>query len=160
MGFKAYQDEFSHEGSTLVRHLISIRISEISPVSDPAYIQTGTALRHLAQQFGEDPEDVFELAKQNELRRLFTRTDIAPAVPTPAEARGMDARRAQQLSEALRPPEAKPGMSARAAILELHRLRMDWDAPISGRDALAYLAANPPYETAESARQHVPTRHR
>jgi HK97 family phage prohead protease len=63
MGFVSYQDEFRHEGSVLVRHLLSIRLTEISPTSTPAYTQTQTALRHLAQQFGEDPDDIFELAR-------------------------------------------------------------------------------------------------
>jgi uncharacterized protein len=31
MGFVAYQEEFRHEGSTLVRHLLSMQLTEISP---------------------------------------------------------------------------------------------------------------------------------
>jgi uncharacterized protein len=85
MGFVAYEEEFRHEGSVLVRHLLSIKLTEISPTSTPAYPQTQTALRHLAQQFGEDPDDIFELARKDELRTLFTRTDIAPPAPTPLE---------------------------------------------------------------------------
>jgi len=50
-----------------VRHLVSIRLAEISPVSVPAYFDTNTALRHLASQLGEDPDDVLRLARQHEL---------------------------------------------------------------------------------------------
>lgn len=64
---------------------------DISPTATPAYPQTNAAIRHLADQLGEDPDDIFELAGRDELRTLFQRTDLAPppivsvepAVPTP-----------------------------------------------------------------------------
>ena len=37
VGFQAFKDEFRRDGSALVRHLVSIRLSEVSPVSQPAY---------------------------------------------------------------------------------------------------------------------------
>jgi uncharacterized protein len=72
MGFQAFQDEFRRDGSILVRHLVSIRLTEVSPTAQPAYADTTTAIRSLANQVGEDPEDVLELARQGELRTLFS----------------------------------------------------------------------------------------
>jgi HK97 family phage prohead protease len=134
MGFIAYQEEFRHEGATLVRHLISIRLTEISPTATPAYAQTQTALRHLAQQVGEDPDDIFELARKNELRTLFTRTDLGP--PTPLEVaqrsenRGetMDPKVArQELQELADPGPRKPWQEA---LTELRRIQLSWYAPL------------------------------
>lgn len=75
MGFVCYQDEFTRNGGLLVRHLVSIQLGEVSPVSVPAYADTSTAIRSLAGQLGEDPDEVMALAQSGELRSLFTRTD-------------------------------------------------------------------------------------
>ena len=69
-----------------MRHLLSIRLTEISSTATPAYPQTNTALRHLAAQFGEDPDDILALAEKGELRSLFVRTDLTPIPPAPAPA--------------------------------------------------------------------------
>lgn len=68
-------DEWRREGTNLVRYLKSVRLVEASPVSQPGYIETSTAVRSLAGQLGEDPDDVLALAQKGELRALFTRTD-------------------------------------------------------------------------------------
>lgn len=81
MGFTCFEDKFRHDGSALVRHLISLRLSEVSPVSQPAYFDTTTAIPSLAGQVGEDPDDVAALAAQGELRALFTRSDLAVSAP-------------------------------------------------------------------------------
>ena len=108
MGFEVYDQEYRRVGGFLVRHPISIRLDEISPVSQAAYEHTSASLRHyepawtaLANQLGEDPEDVFALAQKGELRSLLTRTDqqvAAPptVVPTSKEDR-MDPDLAQRL---------------------------------------------------------------
>jgi hypothetical protein len=69
----------------------------VSPTAVPAYgpDATSVGIRHLAAQFGEDPLDVLELARQGELRSLFVRGDqqvsatptVEPGhrVPTPLE---------------------------------------------------------------------------
>lgn len=104
MGFQAFEQEFARVGGSLVRHLISIRLDEISPVSQPAYDSTSTSLRNyepawtaLANQLGEDPEEVFALAQKGELRSLVMRTDQQVAamsaplqVANRKEDRGMD----------------------------------------------------------------------
>ncbi|CQD10629.1 Caudovirus prohead protease [Mycobacterium europaeum] len=80
IGFQCFQDEFRHEGTLLVRHLVSVRLTEVSPTAQPAYPSTETALRSLASQVNEDPEDVLALASAGELRSLFVRTDQLTAL--------------------------------------------------------------------------------
>jgi len=85
MGFMCPQggDEFRYEGGVLGRRLLSVRLTEASPVSQPGCIETDTAVRHLAAQGDEDPAEVAELAAAGELRSLFARTDLAvAAMPT------------------------------------------------------------------------------
>jgi HK97 family phage prohead protease len=72
MGFVCFDDEFRHDGSALIRHLVSVKLTEISPVSQPAYFDTSTAIRSLAGQVGEDPAEVAALAAAGELRALFS----------------------------------------------------------------------------------------
>ncbi len=94
MGFQCFQDEFRYEGTVLLRHLVSVRLTEVSPTAQPAYADTTTAIRSLANQVGEDPEDVLALASAGELRSLFVRTDqsvTAPPTVLPAEHRSDDA---------------------------------------------------------------------
>lgn len=157
MGFQAFEQEFARMGSSLVRHLISIRLDEISPVSQPAYDSSSTSLRHyepaysaLAAQFGEDPEEVFALAQKGELRSLLTRTDrqvTAPptVVPTPKEENGMDTDLAQRILKnhahrmaidgdrrALDQLQGKPvgggDLDLRMRLLDLHERKARYDA--------------------------------
>ncbi|MGA7055472.1 MAG: HK97 family phage prohead protease, partial [Mycobacterium sp.] len=58
-----------------VRHLTSVRLIDVAPVTTPAYLDASCGLRSLAAQFDADPDDVFALAKDSELRKLFTRND-------------------------------------------------------------------------------------
>jgi len=92
MGFQSFEDEFHRDGSLLVRHLVSIRLTEVSPTAQPAYPDTSTAIRSLASQVGEDPEDVAALAEQGELRALFTRTDLHVTAPPTVEPALVEAR--------------------------------------------------------------------
>jgi len=81
MGFQSFEEEFRRDGSLLVRHLASIRLTEVSRTAQPAYPDTSTAIRSLACQVGESVDDVAALAAQGELRALFTRTDLAVTAP-------------------------------------------------------------------------------
>jgi uncharacterized protein len=143
MGFLDYGSEWSRDGSIAVRHLVSIRLTEISPVSKPAYIETHTALRGLAAQVGEDPEDVFELARHNELRRLFPgRTDIAslPEGLIVAQPQGMST---QQALLSLRARDPRPGgmgyrrPSPQELTVKLRLRRMEWDSQEISKDRTA-----------------------
>jgi uncharacterized protein len=94
MGFMVIPggDEFRHVGGALERRLINVRLSEASPVSQPGYFQTTTAVRNLANQVGEDPADVAALAAKGELRTLFTRTDLSVTAPPTVEPALAEAR--------------------------------------------------------------------
>ena len=127
-------------GTVLVRHLVSIRLNEISPVSVPAYPQTGTALRHLARQVGEDPDDIFALARDNELRKLFPDhappvvVDLAPPVPTPAtalrtveEPKVLDPRRCKLELERSKIELDTPRLTPGQALVKLRSRQIDWE---------------------------------
>jgi hypothetical protein len=58
-----------------VRHLISVRLIDVSAVSQPAYPDATVGLRSLALQFDADSDDVFDIARENQLLKLFCRTD-------------------------------------------------------------------------------------
>lgn len=61
------------------RTLIEGQLIDVAPVSEPAaYPDATVGLRSLAEHMHADPEDVYVLAAQHELRRLFIRTDQAP----------------------------------------------------------------------------------
>lgn len=85
MGFMCPQggDEFRYVGGVLERRLLSVRLTEASPVSQPGYIETDTAVRHLAAQVEEDPDEILALAAAGELRSVFVRSDLhTTATPT------------------------------------------------------------------------------
>ena len=60
--FQCYDQELSHENGFAVRHLVSVRLIDVSPVTIPAYPDSSLALRSLAAQFSADPDDVFQMA--------------------------------------------------------------------------------------------------
>lgn len=57
------------------RTLISGKLIDVAPVNTPAYRDTTVGLRHLAEYMNLPYEDVEELAAEQELRKLFVRTD-------------------------------------------------------------------------------------
>jgi uncharacterized protein len=117
MGFQSFEGEFRREGSVVVRHLISIRLQEISPTATPAYWDTASALRSLSSQVGEDPEDIERLAAQGELRSLFpprqpVHIDMAPTPLDVVEARSAE-------------PSSDGGLDIRRRLLALYKRKMD-----------------------------------
>ena len=74
--FIPYEDDWatSDQGFPL-RTLISGRLADVASVNTPAYEDTSTALRSLAQKFDAPLEEVRTLAAQNELTKFFKRTD-------------------------------------------------------------------------------------
>jgi Escherichia/Staphylococcus phage prohead protease len=72
--FQTHDEDWSRDGNTAIRHLLSVRLIDVAPVTSPAYPDASVALRSLALQFDADPEDVATLARTNELRKLFTDT--------------------------------------------------------------------------------------
>lgn len=87
-------EEWRHNDAGVTeRTLLTGSLIDVAPVGGAlaAYPDATVALRSLAAYKHADPEDVFRMARDNELRHLFVRTDIAPPTPpvpadTPADA--------------------------------------------------------------------------
>jgi HK97 family phage prohead protease len=77
--FRTLEDEWSttDQGFPL-RTLITGALVDVAPVNSPAYLDTSTGLRSLATKFSADIEEVRTLAKADELRKFFVRTDGTP----------------------------------------------------------------------------------
>lgn len=67
-----------------LRTLVSVQLVDVAPVVSPAYADTSAGLRSLAALKGVEYEEVRTMAQENELRRLFIRTDGGgkPKAPT------------------------------------------------------------------------------
>ena len=97
--FQSYEDEWSKDSDGYpVRMVLSARLMDVAPVTNPAYPDAtvgvrslaGPALRSLARHMDASIEDVMDRAQRDELRSFFSRTDNhgmppAPAVALPAE---------------------------------------------------------------------------
>lgn len=82
--FVAYEDDWGEtEDGYPVRTLVSGRLVDVAPVNTPAYPDTSTGLRSLAERVGADLEEVRRLAEAGELGRLLrppaTVIDLAAA---------------------------------------------------------------------------------
>jgi HK97 family phage prohead protease len=74
--FIAYEDDWSTSDQGFpLRSLISGQLIDVASVNSPAYLDTSTGLRSLANKFGAPIEEVRTLAGQNDLMRFFKRTD-------------------------------------------------------------------------------------
>lgn len=80
--FQAYEDDWglSDQGYPL-RTLVSGRLIDVAPVSVPAYRDATVGMRSLAAHMSAPIEDVCKLAEDDELRKLFQRTDIDGGAP-------------------------------------------------------------------------------
>lgn len=58
-----------------LRTLTNVQLVDVAPVNTPAYLDTTTGLRSLAKHMDAPLEEIRKLAGENELRRLFKRTD-------------------------------------------------------------------------------------
>ena len=77
-------DDWNYTGGVTHRTLLSGGILDVAPVSAVcAYEDTTVGLRSLAAHKDVPVDDVFALAKNNELRKLFIRTDQALTPPDP-----------------------------------------------------------------------------
>jgi uncharacterized protein len=151
--FRCWEDDFTYNGSGLpVRHLNSVQVISVSPVSNPAYLDSTVGLRSyeaglrsFARHVNADPDDVIRDAVAGvELRRYYERSDLAVAasvtVPPGAEARSADldlqCRRSESTARKIamdsghRPDEPR---SVAQRLLELRIKRMKWDAPVEAR---------------------------
>jgi HK97 family phage prohead protease len=112
--FNCDSDEWRSNGSILLRHLVSVRLIDVSPCAIPAYEAATVSLRSLAAQVDAPLDDVLELARAGQLPKLLSRSDIDGGRP-----KSMTPQRRQL--EAMRPK------SGRQALLETMALR--WPAP-------------------------------
>ena len=160
IAFETWEDDWTTDSGRAVRTLLSGRLIDVAPVSQPAYRDTSVALRSLADFADAPVTDVHALAAQGELRKLLSRSDrpservsaypgqghrwtpnaatdvsLAETQPTLAE------RRAWLINNRYpggRPPGGE-GRDGRAALMEtLGRRWPDYsiETPKSGRQAL------------------------
>jgi uncharacterized protein len=73
--FQVYDQDYVYENGETVRHLTSVRLIDVAPVGVPAYPDASVALRSLAIQMDAPEQDIFDMARRDELRKLFTRSD-------------------------------------------------------------------------------------
>lgn len=64
-----------------LRTLVAVRLIDVAPVNTPAYVDTSTGLRSLADKFDAPLEEVRKLAAGDELGKFFRRTDKSPSAP-------------------------------------------------------------------------------
>jgi HK97 family phage prohead protease len=85
--FVTYEDQwrYSNDGVPL-RQLISGKLLDVAPTLQPAYPDATVGLRSLALAKEAPLEDVMALSGQNELRKLFIRTDIDGGAPAKMES--------------------------------------------------------------------------
>lgn len=84
-----------------LRTLTGVQLVDVAPVDDPAYLDTESGLRSLAEARGLDPAAVAVAARRNELRALLKADldgqgdDESPDIETPTERsrRSLDAAR-------------------------------------------------------------------
>lgn len=70
--FYTFEDDWAMtEDGFPLRTLVSGQLVDVAPVDDPAYLDTSTGLRSLAEQRNVDIEEVRKLAADNELVRLL-----------------------------------------------------------------------------------------
>jgi uncharacterized protein len=144
--FQCYDEQWSHESGVPIRHLTDARLLDVSPVSIPAYPDStvsmrtadkllaavcpdaSVALRSLAMQFDADPDEVLQMARDNQLSKLFVRSDRS--------RRTMSGREALLETMRLRHPDA-PIRRRSGKQAQLETLRQRWPAERrSGRQAL------------------------
>jgi HK97 family phage prohead protease len=82
--FRTFEDEWSTTDQNFPkRRLVSGALVDVAPVVSPAYLDTSAGLRSLASKVGAEFEEIRSLAAENELRKLFIRTDT----PSTAKAK-------------------------------------------------------------------------
>lgn len=80
--FVADQDEWDSDDTGFPRRtLLSVRLMDVAPVNTPAYLDTSVGLRSLAKAKDVPVDDVAKMAESNELRKLFSRSDIDGGAP-------------------------------------------------------------------------------
>lgn len=89
--FRVFEDDWHiNDQDFLVRTLVSGQLVDVAPVNSPAYMDTSTGLRSLAERVEADVEDVQQAADNGELKRFFespkTHIDVAPSAQSDPHA--------------------------------------------------------------------------
>jgi len=154
IAFQTYEDDWTTDSGQTVRTLLSGRLIDVAPVSQPAYRDTSVALRSLADYANADPADVFDMADRGKLAKLLCRSDRPsdrisaypgaghrwrPDVASESRTGSSPVRLLADLA-AKRHPDGSPRVGKDARLAYLETLKRDWDAeprpPKSGRLAL------------------------
>jgi uncharacterized protein len=150
-----FEDEWSQDDGVLLRHLISIRLLDVSPVAVPAYDSSTVSLRSLAKQCDAPLNEIEALASDHQLTKLFTRSDNRLPATNPRRVQAISAR--QRLLELYRVPKQGPvqqvsTLTPSAMRAQLTRLRYAQPRKtLAERKAeLTRMMPRPLYETAES----------
>jgi hypothetical protein len=124
VNFAYASDTWRFHNGIAHRDLHSGELWDIGPVSAcAAYSDTSAAMRSLAHSKDIPEADVLALVEQDELRKLFTRTDIDGGAP----AKTLSAAQAMAILEARRVPQcAAVDQEHRRRLLHLHARRMAW----------------------------------
>jgi HK97 family phage prohead protease len=122
--FQAMEQEWRHDLGFPVRHLVSVRLIDVAPVTIPAYEDATVALRSLGVQFDADPNDVFDMARDHELSKLFVRTDNRGRHQTRTGAQAL-----RELAAMTR--DEKRRRTWRQAQVELEGMR--WGTPLTDK---------------------------
>jgi HK97 family phage prohead protease len=73
--FRAFEDDWElDDDDTPLRTLITGQLVDVAPVNTPAYLDTSTGLRSLAEKVQAPLEEVRSLAEQGELKRFLKPT--------------------------------------------------------------------------------------
>ena len=123
--FQAYEDEWSKDDSGYpVRMLLSARLIDVAPVTNPAYPDATVGLRSLARHMDVPIEDVMERAQRDELRSFFIRSDNRGGIPAPAPTPDPEPAAEQPAAEP--EPESRfAGKFGPAALMEILGRRTD-----------------------------------
>lgn len=79
--FWTLEDEWDRtEQGFPLRRLLAIQLHDTAPVVDPAYLDTSSGLRSLAEHRGVDVAEVEQLARANRLAELFARDEESTVV--------------------------------------------------------------------------------
>ena len=126
--FQAYEDDWDYDDAGYpMRMLLSARLIDVAPVTNPAYPDATVGvrslaipgLRSLARHMDAPLEDVVDAAGRDELRAFFIRTDNRGVAPEPVtEPEPVDEVRADD-------PEPMTGKFGPAALMEILGRRAD-----------------------------------
>jgi uncharacterized protein len=150
-----FEDEWANDGGVLVRHLISVRLLDVSPVAIPAYDASTISLRSLAAQCDAPLTDVEALASSDQLLRLVARSDMRSPVPQEKPRKKKALTVQQRLMELYKTPKTGAVQQGTLTPAKMRKQLTDMRLPKPPKSAAERRAeltrmAKPMYETAAS----------